>query len=452
MRADLLVQPSSGPLMRGAGYYMFAKRDIDLTIVIAFLGFIALGIPGGLLGLAWPSIRDLFGLSASAIGALLLADTLGFMVTSFASGLLMTRFGAGAALLAGSTLRGVALLFILVAPSWPALILAAFGMGIGSGVIDAGLNTYVSGYRSTRLLNWLHGCFGLGATVGPLILTALFAAGFVWRWGYVMAGVMQLFVALLLLLTLKRWRMHSSDDGSGQPVRAATPTQTLRLPLVWLGIVTFMVYAGLEVAAGQWSFSMFTEGRAIPVTTAGVWVSLYWGSFTVGRFFFGALGDRLGVTGLMRTMLVLASLGAAILWAAPLPLFNFVGLMVIGFALAPVFPLLIAVTPQVVGARHTANAIGFQVGAASLGIAIIPWMAGVLVEQGGVESISLALGNLDAFSALDAPVPDNRMNAIAPFLLALGVVIIGLYEALLWMARRREAQPAAVAQAASGSD
>lgn len=405
-----------------------------------------MGIPGGLLGLAWPSIRDLFGLSASAIGALLLADTVGFMVTSFGSGLLMTRFGAGMALLAGSTLRGVALIFILFAPSWPALILAAFGMGLGSGVIDAGLNTYISGYRSTRLLNWLHGCFGLGATVGPLILTALFAAGFVWRWGYVLAGVIQLAVAVMLLLTLTRWKLHSSQGSSSEPVRAASPLQTLRMPMVLLGIVTFLVYAGLEVATGQWSFSLFTEGRAIPVTTAGVWVSLYWGSFTVGRFFFGALGDRLGVTNLVRSMLALAGVGAAMLWVAPLPMFNFLGLIVIGFALAPVFPLLISVTPQLVGPRHTANAIGFQVGAASLGIAVLPWMAGVLVEQGGVHQIALAV------AGLDAPVPDNRMIVIAPFLLGAAITSLGLYEMILWLARRQASQPSPVVQPATGSD
>ena len=426
---------------------MIAQRKMDVTVVIAFLGFIALGIPGGLLGLAWPSIRDLFGLTASAVGALLLADTLGFMVTSFSSGTLINRFGAGPALLAGSTLRGLALICILFVPSWPTLILAAFGMGLGSGVIDAGLNTYIAGYRSTRLLNWMHGCFGLGATIGPLILTALFAAGLVWRWGYVMAGVAQLSVALLLLLTLGHWRTTSSrQGGSSTPARAATALQTLRVPLVMLGIMMFLVYAGLEVATGQWSFSLFTEGRAIPVTTAGVWVSLYWGSFTVGRFFFGALGDRLGVSTLVRAMLVLSGIGAAMLWVAPLPFFNFVGLIVIGFALAPVFPLLISVTPQLVGPRHTANAIGFQVGAAGLGIAIIPWIAGVLVEQGGVHSIFLIS------TAIDAPVPDTRMNVIAPFLLATVFVAIGLYELMLWLARHRSSAQTLVAQPASGSD
>ena len=54
---------------------------------------------------------------------------------------------------------------------------------------------------------------------------------------------------------------------------------------------------------------------------------------------------------------------------------------------APIFPSLVANTPRRLGAERAAHLIGFQVGAASLGIAFLPALAGVLAEQHGLETI-----------------------------------------------------------------
>ncbi len=48
-----------------------ATRHAPLgVVVLAFAAFIALGMPDGLLGVAWPSIRAGFGLPLDAAGAL----------------------------------------------------------------------------------------------------------------------------------------------------------------------------------------------------------------------------------------------------------------------------------------------------------------------------------------------------------------------------------------------
>jgi len=100
------------------------------------------------------------------------------------------------------------------------------------------------------------------------------------------------------------------------------------------------------------------------------------------------------------------TLGSAFVWwnvAEPL---NFLGLVTIGFSLAPLFPSLISSTPRRVGAAHAANAIGFQVAAGSVGIAVLPGFAGVLAENLGLE-------------------------IIGPFLVVASVAMLLLHEALV---------------------
>lgn len=433
------------------------QRPFDRTVGIAFMLFVILGLPDGLLGLAWPSIRAEFGLTQDAIGGFLLAGTLGFLLTSFNGGLLLDRLGAGGMTLLAALLRGGAFVAILAAPSWPAVIACNFVAGMGTGMLDAGVNTYLSGYGSTRLLSWLHACFGIGATLGPLLMGRLFDLGLGWQWGYGVGGAAQIAVAMLVLATLAHWRMaphpdhddgafdsndrnggSSGNAGSGSR-RGLSPLMTLRLLPVWFSIAIFAVYAGIEVGAGQWSYTLFTEGRGVSDGVAEVFVSLYWGSFTVGRILFGGIGERIPTREAMRVSGLGIIAGAALLWLNPAQAGQFVGIMLLGFMLAPVFPTLIAATPRRVGPRHAANTIGFQVGAASLGIAVFPWMAGLLAETTGQASIGVGASQAGfrVFESVHGfSLAATGLEAIGPFLVALAVALFALHEALLVVSAR----------------
>jgi fucose permease len=342
-----------------------------------------------MLGVAWPSMQATFDVALGQMGVLLLATTLGFMVTSFSSGRLITKLGIANLLIVSLLVRGLSLAGMGLAPSWWALVGAAFCFGIGSGAIDAGMNTYFAMNLSPRLMNWLHACFGLGATFGPLLMTALLSAGIVWRWGYVILAAFHAVLAVWVLVRAGDWKPRPAATAAAQPPPAVHRSyrSTLRRWIVWINIALFFFYTGTEVGAGNWAFTLFTEGRAVSVAVAGFWVSFYWGSFTFGRFVFGIFADRINVVNAIRTMILLAIVGATLMWWNPVEWLSFAGLALLGFALAPVFPLLISSTPSRLGLADATNAIGFQVGAASFGIAILPGLAGALAERTSIEVV-----------------------------------------------------------------
>ena len=129
------------------------------------------------------------------------------------------------------------------------------------------------------------------------------------------------------------------------------------------------------------------EARAIDAKTAGAWVSLYWASLTISRFVGGIIIARLGSLRFLRLNSLLMLVGAALLAADMGALVSLLGLACIGFAIAPFSPMLTADTPGRVGPAHVANAIGLQFTAASLGMALLPWLAGWLAETQGLEVI-----------------------------------------------------------------
>ena len=359
-----------------------------LVIVTAYLIFTVLGFPDGMLGIAWPSIMGTFGLQNAQMGTLLLASTLGFLITSFNVGRLIGWFGITNLLIAANVLRAAGLLGMGLAPEWPLLVASAFFFGLGSGAIDGGLNTYFAmNLPSPRLMNWLHASFGLGATVGPLMMTTLLSIGGVWRWGYLIVAAVQVGMGLLVWARAGVWQARTDTPAADSPATRTSSRATLARPIVWVNIAIFFCYAGVEVTAGNWSYSLFTEARGVAVAVAGFWASLYWGSFTLGRFFFGIVADRFAVIPTVRAMSLTAIAAAACIWWNPVDWVSFAALIVLGFAMAPVFPLLITATPLRLGSGDANNAIGFQVAAASLGIGLLPGLAGFLADRLSLEIV-----------------------------------------------------------------
>ena len=82
-----------------------AQSKVGL-ILLAFVAFISLGLPDGLLGVAWPSIRTTFRLPLDSLGLLFITGTTGYLTSSFFSGRLMARLGVGGLLAASCALTG----------------------------------------------------------------------------------------------------------------------------------------------------------------------------------------------------------------------------------------------------------------------------------------------------------------------------------------------------------
>jgi fucose permease len=365
-----------------------SSRQNLITIGLAYLGFLSLGMYAGLLGLAWPSMQADFNVSLADQGALLLAATVGSLVASFYSGALAYRFGVGRMLVISNAAIAVCLFIVAFTHSWPVLLVVMLVIGLGSGAIDAGINAYAAQHFSERVMNWLHASFGIGVTLTPLMMTAIFSAQLSWRIGYVVTGIVIAVTAACYLITQSWWRSTVVlQADSSTPAKRISMGQTLRLPIVWIGIAMLFLVAGLESTPGNWMFTVFTKGRGIAEVTAAQWVSVYWASFTVGRIFFGFIISRVNPTTLLRVVMLIGLIGAGLLWWNAAPWIGFAGLTILGFSLAPIYPVMTSDTPRRTGVEHAANAVGFQVAGAGAGLAILPAFAGILAEHISLDII-----------------------------------------------------------------
>jgi fucose permease len=379
-----------------------AKSYSKLSLILlAYVAFIALGMPDGLLGVAWPSIRAGFSIPLDALGMLLAAAVAGYMTSSFLSGTLISRMGVGNLLALSCALTGSALVGYTLVPYWWMMVLLGVMAGLGAGAIDAGLNTYVAAHFGEGLMQWLHASYGIGVTLGPIIMTLALTTLNSWRVGYRVVGGFQFFMAACFVLTLSLW--NARDDAPKESIQEKRLTdyktpmgETMRQPKVWLSVLLFFLYVGAEVTLGTWAYSLLTESRGVPPQIAGFWAGSYWATFTTGRILAGVYAKRMGINTLVQGGVVLAFIGAILLWWNPSESVNLLAVALMGFAVAPVFPAMMSGTSGRVGDYFAANTIGMQMAAAGLGTAIIPSLIGVLARQTSLEVVPICLAILFA--------------------------------------------------------
>jgi fucose permease len=382
-------------------------------VVLSCLIYLSTALPGSTLGQLWPSMRVSVHQPTGALGVVLVAGVAASALSSAVTGRLLARMSCslGRLLVPGAMAISVALALESLAPALWVIVIGSAVFGLGFGAIDTALNVYAAGHFSARSITWMHAGYGLGATLGPLLVTTLLAGGLGWRGALgFMAGVIAV-VGALLASTRRSWERPARSvptpiSPQASPSAAAGAPRTRRRPRALVAGVAFMaVEDGVESAAGVWGYVFLTAGRGLPVTAAGLAVSAYWAMMFIGRMLLGPLAARLGPSRVLAGAVTAVPLGA-LLTALPAPApVAVAGMMLLGLATAPVFPLVTLTAGDRVGDGAVATTVGLQVAASALGGAVLP------------AGVGLVIGALGA-------------QAVGPSLLVLGLAACGVY----WLA------------------
>ncbi|MDO3413277.1 MFS transporter [Saccharibacillus sp. CPCC 101409] len=384
-------------------------------LIVIYLAFISLGLPDSLLGSAWPVMQPDLGAPLESAGLLSMTIAAGTIVSSLASGKIIERLGTGLVTLISCLMTAGALLGFSFAPSLGWLVLLAIPLGLGAGAVDAGLNHYVATHYKAHHMSWLHCFWGVGATLGPILMSFFIKEHDSWRQGYTAVALIQFGLVVVLLATLPLWRkvaaLHGEkDDGAAaiEPEDAGltpeeldlarrqpkTPVHPLRLRGVKMSLLAFLFYCGVETTVGLWGASFLVGSRGVSAQTAAGWISLYYGGITLGRLITGFITLKVNNRVLILAGQLIAALGALLL-LIPLPdTLTLAGFMLIGIGLAPIYPGLLHETPARFGRENSARLMGYQMAVAYTGTTLLPPLFGVFAGLAGIgwfPAVSLLL-------------------------------------------------------------
>lgn len=353
---------------------------VSLLLVIIYIAFISLGLPDALLGSAWPVVQVEFGVPLSYAGIITMIICAGTIASSLSSDWLTRKIGTGLVVAISVALTALSMLAFSFATTFAMLCIFAIPYGLGAGAIDAALNNYVAIHYKSSHMNWLHGCWGIGAAVSPYIMSMYLIAGDNWRNGYSTVSYIQIGITLLIFLSLPLWK-KSADIDTQKNVKSnhLGVIGAIKIPGVWMVMVYFLCYCALETTAGLWATSYLSLHRGIDANTAARYASFFYIGITAGRLTCGFFSNKIGDKNIIRLGLAILLVGIALV-IIPVDIVCLIGLIVIGIGCAPIYPATVHATPHNFGEANSQSIIGIQMASAYVGTTFAPPLFGLIAQ------------------------------------------------------------------------
>lgn len=384
----------------GSGHGRTPGTDTTAVSSAAFT-FLAFAMPASMFGVFWDDARERFDQSLGTLGLISLVYGLSRMSTSGVGRAATRRFGIGPCFIAGVVAVAVIDLVVAAASSWPMFLVGISGVGLASGLLDSVGAGVVATIGDVGRAGVIHGAYGVGATVGPLIVAVVPD----WRWSLVVASVVAVAALVPAVIARASWPEPppiALASGGALPRRATT-----------VSLLVFAAFVAIEVTMGQWLFTYLTDGRGIGDSVAAVGVSGFWGGTTAGRLALASARTNTFVERVGLPALAVAA-GAAYAGVVVSP-----GAMVVvfatlaGLALSPLVPTMSARTVDRVGEEHAQRISGWQLLAANVGAISVPSLTGALVDGIGPAAVVAVVA---ACLALGVPVllAARRLPSLSP--------------------------------------
>ena len=350
---------------------------IHLLLAVIYLAFISLGLPDALLGSAWPTIYQAWDLPVSWAGTVYMIISLGTVASSLMSDRLTRALGAGKVTALSVAATATALWGFSVSGAFWQLCLWAIPYGLGAGSVDAALNNYVALHYESHHMSWLHCMWGVGASIGPHIMSRALTGAQGWSGGYQTVALIQTVLTLFLFCSLPLWkgkRMAAEERSE----KALSLGQVLAIPGVKRAISAFFCYSAVETTVFLWGASYLVLHHGMAEAEAARLGGLFYLGMTVGRALSGFVAMRLNDRQMIRLGQAVTALGVAVLLQGASA--SAVGLLVMGLGCAPIYPCFIHATPAYFGADRSQVVIGVQMAGAYVATSFMPPVFGLVAQ------------------------------------------------------------------------
>lgn len=344
--------------------------------LIAYLAYLQ-----AVIGPLMPFFRAEQGYGYPEASAHFSAPAIGGILAGIIGAHLVLRFGRKAAIWFGGT--GMALGNLLLAHggilplSLGGMVLAGFAGTLLQNAIQSALSDR-HGERRAYALTELNVSASLAALSAPLLVSGFERLGLGWR--AAIYAIVLYFGGLWLCFRRVRVPMPAQDAMQrAQKRNAPLPS------LFWMYAIALFLIGAMEWSIVYWSADFLERAIGFERTLAAALTTFFFIAMLIGRIIGSRLTRRFHNTTLLAAAMYLAIGGFLLLWLAPLPLLNVIGLFMAGLGTANLFPQGISLALGIAASQvDRANArVGLSV---SLAVLLAPQLLGNLADRIGIQS------------------------------------------------------------------
>jgi len=385
-----------------------------ILLIIIYISFISLGLPDSLLGSAWPSMYGGLSVPLHYAGYISMIIAGGTVISSIFSERIIRRLGTGIVTAFSVFMTAAALLGFSFSAAFSQLCLWAIPLGLGAGSVDAALNNYVALHYKARHMSWLHCFWGVGASIGPIIMSFYLINKNSWNLGYRTIGLIQCCLVAVLFITISLWGKNKSqsNDEKNETAKEINFKEIFKIAGVKQILIAFFCYCSLETITGLWGSSFLVTEKNIPPEIAAQWISLYYIGITSGRFISGFLTMKLTNRQMVRLGQALIACGIIALMLPFGRMLLLPGFFIIGLGCAPIYPSLLHETPINFGSDKSQAIMGIQMASAYIGTTFMPPLFGQVTSFFGFNIFPLFIGVILILNIIMVELLNKKVDKI----------------------------------------
>jgi FHS family glucose/mannose:H+ symporter-like MFS transporter len=384
---------------------------ISLITYGAFLAFFLFGFADNLKGPILPALLDDLALSYSTGGTIVMGAYLGFLIATLLTGPLSDTAGNKVVIFVACACLSIGAITFSTASATLMLAASMTIVGLGLGAIEVGGNLIIVDlYQDNkgRYLNLLAFFHGVGSMLAPLYAGTLLNAGTSWRTIY--QSITIVVVVLFVYFILIRYPRAGTSEGSGLDLKKIGRSAFTGKMILFYA--TIAMYVAVEIGIGAWLVEFLQKVNSQSVMMSSLYLSLFFGAVTAGRFIGSFLVERMGYLKSMLYTSIAAMICLALGIFAPPGLSFFLPLA--GFFLSIIFPTATAAVSDlhqenvgtILGLLFTFAGVGGMLGSWSVGI-VSDWVG---IHLGFGMVLVFCIGMCITFSVLIKISPDQNTD------------------------------------------
>jgi fucose permease len=236
-------------------------------------------------GVIIPEVIREFNLSMMAAGAFHYANMIAIALAAISLGYLADKLGRKKTIIIGLILFALNSYLFAAGNSFLFFLLLLVISGASIGIFKTGALALIgdisrSTSEHTATMNTVEGFFGVGAIIGPAIVTRLLLAGFSWKWLYVIAGT----ICVLLIVTASLVKYPKTVKTMDEPINFSRTMAMMKNPYALGFSLGIFLYVAAECAIYVWMPTLFEEYTGSFTFTVAYATSIFFILRVIGRF------------------------------------------------------------------------------------------------------------------------------------------------------------------------
>lgn len=309
---------------------------------LGLIGYLFIGTAVILMPSVMPSITKEFtaaGMTLAAIGVIFPAREVGSLLGNFLSGIGSDLVGRRRLVWIAALLLAAALSMAAVLNLWPFFVTAFVLVSAAQASLSTGINAMIADANResrARALNTLHGVYGVGAAISPLVIGFFLERGLQWRWALTGISIIWLVYGLVVWLS---YRSATPEAQSGQ-ARKLDLSMLRQGPFFALFVIAF-TYNGVAWSLLGWIALFMQRAAGFSTLLSVSMISVFYVALTIGRFLCAAYAEKLGYA----TILLVLAVGITLTYPLVVlgnPLLVAIGVFLTGLSLSGLFPTALA--------------------------------------------------------------------------------------------------------------